>query len=42
MGKIRYLDFSNDWMEEYNKILEAFLIKRKSFVYRCGMDDIEP
>lgn len=30
IGKVNYLDFNKEWMNEWN-ILEAFVIKRKSF-----------
>jgi hypothetical protein len=33
IGKVQYLDFSKDWMDKWNDILEAFIIKRKSFEY---------
>jgi hypothetical protein len=33
IGKIQYLDFSKDGMDEWNDVFEAFLIKRKSFEY---------
>ena len=33
IGQIQYLDFSKDWINEWNDVFQAFLIKRKSFEY---------
>jgi hypothetical protein len=33
VGKVQYLDFSKEWMEEWNNLFKGFLIKRKSFEY---------
>jgi Protein of unknown function (DUF2971) len=33
IGQIQYLDFSKDWVNEWNDVFQAFLIKRKSFEY---------
>ncbi len=34
IGKIKYLDFSKDWINEWkNNLLQAFVTKRKSFEY---------
>ena len=33
IGKVQYLDFSKDWMDEWNNLFKGFLIKRKSFEY---------
>jgi hypothetical protein len=32
IGKVNYLDFNKEWMDEWNT-LEAFMIKRKSFAH---------
>ncbi|HEY6886015.1 MAG TPA: hypothetical protein VI278_18440 [Nitrososphaeraceae archaeon] len=34
IGKVNYIDFNHDWMNEWN-ILEAFVIKRPSFFYEA-------
>src|SRR5437870_10540134 len=34
IGKVNYIDFNRDWMDEWN-ILEAFVIKRPSFFYEA-------
>ncbi len=33
IGKVQYLDFSKDWINEWNNIFQAFVTKRKSFEY---------
>jgi len=33
IGKVQYLDFSKDWMNEWNNLFQAFVTKRKSFEY---------
>ena len=33
IGKVQYLDFSKDWMNESNNLFQAFVTKRKSFEY---------
>jgi hypothetical protein len=33
IGKVQYLDFSKDWMNEWNDLFQAFVTKRKSFEY---------
>ena len=33
IGKVQYLDFSKDWLDEWNNIFQAFVTKRKSFEY---------
>lgn len=33
IGKVQYMDFSEDWMNEWNNLLQAFVTKRKSFEY---------
>jgi hypothetical protein len=33
IGKVQYLDFSKDWMEEWKDLFQAFVTKRKSFEY---------
>ena len=33
IGKVHYLDFSKDWMNEWNNLFQAFVTKRKSFEY---------
>ncbi len=34
IGKVKYLDFSKDWIDEWkNDLLQAFVTKRKSFEY---------
>ncbi|MDQ3872130.1 MAG: hypothetical protein M3258_00780 [Thermoproteota archaeon] len=33
IGRVQYLDFSKDWMDEWNNLFKGFLIKRKSFEY---------
>jgi hypothetical protein len=33
IGKVQYLDFSKEWMNEWNNLFEAFVTKRKSFEY---------
>jgi hypothetical protein len=33
IGKVQYLDFSKDWMKEWNNLFQAFVTKRKSFEY---------
>jgi hypothetical protein len=30
---VQYLDFSKDWMDEWNNLFQAFVTKRKSFEY---------
>jgi hypothetical protein len=30
---VQYLDFSKDWMNEWNDLFQAFVTKRKSFEY---------
>ncbi len=34
IGKVNYIDFNHDWMDEWN-YLEAFVIKRPSFFYEA-------
>lgn len=33
IGKVQYLDFSEDWMNEWKNLFQAFVTKRKSFEY---------
>ena len=33
IGKVQYLDFSKDWMNQWSNLLQAFVTKRKSFEY---------
>jgi Protein of unknown function (DUF2971) len=33
IGKVQYLDFSKDWMNEWNNLFQGFVTKRKSFEY---------
>jgi hypothetical protein len=33
IGKVQYLDFAKDWMNEWNNLFQAFVTKRKSFEY---------
>lgn len=33
IGKVQYLDFSKDWMQEWNNLFQGFVTKRKSFEY---------
>ena len=33
IGKVQYLDFSRDWMNEWNDLFQGFVTKRKSFEY---------
>ena len=33
IGKVQYLDFSVDWMNEWKNLFQAFVTKRKSFEY---------
>jgi Protein of unknown function (DUF2971) len=33
IGKVQYLDFSEDWMNEWKNFFQAFVTKRKSFEY---------
>jgi hypothetical protein len=33
IGKVQYLDFSKDWINEWNDLFQAFVTKRKSFEY---------
>jgi hypothetical protein len=36
IGKVNYIDFNDDWMDEWN-IHEAFVIKRPSFFYESAI-----
>src|SRR5918995_5528130 len=33
ISKVQYLDFSKDWINEWNDLFQAFVTKRKSFEY---------